>query len=264
MPRDQKHKSNIIRWTTFQLKRGLEFASKRGVYTTDRSIEGIIERRQKPEIVIDCTSAIHHEHNYNICKEYGIRIVDMTPAKLGTACCPIVNLEQCLESDNINMISCGGQASIPICFAFKQTNPNLDYIEVVSTISSASAGPGTRKNISEYITSTQEAISNMLGFKTVKVIINITPAVPPIQMKTSILANSEDMANIFETKLAIKEIEKSTQMYVPGYQKTVELKKLGAKTMCQIQVTGSGHYLPTYAGNLDIINCAALEVIKHL
>jgi acetaldehyde dehydrogenase len=188
----------------------------------------------------------------------------MTPAKLGVACCPVVNLDRCLEANNINMISCGGQASIPICFAIKQANPHIQYIEVVSTISSASAGPGTRKNISEYITATQKAISNMLDIKEVKVIINITPAMPPIHMKTSILVNSEDVASEADARSRIEAVAATTRRYVPGYHTSVELKQLGSKMMCQVQVTGSGHYLPAYAGNLDIINCAALEVIQRL
>ena len=125
--------------------KGLEFARYRGAHTTDRSIEGVLEDSERPDILIDCTSAAHHQYNYDLCKENGIRIIDMTPAKLGITCCPVVNLDECLKSDNINMISCGGQASIPICQAIKQVNPGINYIEIVSTISSASAGPGTRE-----------------------------------------------------------------------------------------------------------------------
>jgi len=162
------------------------------------------------------------------------------------------------------MISCGGQASMPICFAIKQSNPAIDYIEVVSTISSASAGPGTRKNISQYITSTQKAIRDMLGISSAKVIINITPAIPPIHMRTSILVDSEAISSESETRSSIEDIASRVRSYCPGYYTSVSLHQLGAKTICQVQVTGSGHYLPAYAGNLDIINCAALEVIKNL
>ena len=244
--------------------KGLEFAALRGVAITDRSIEGVLDNNTKPDVIIDCTSAAHHQHNYELCRQHEIRVIDMTPAKLGITCCPVVNLEECLEADNINMISCGGQAAMPICFAIKQANPDLEYIEIVSTISSASAGPGTRKNISQYITSTQEAVSSMLAIKTVKVIINITPAIPPIHMKTSILALSEDITSELDTKAAIERVELFTRMYAPGYRTSVGLKQLGVKTMCQVQVTGCGHYLPAYAGNLDIINCAALEVLQRL
>ena len=244
--------------------KGLEFARHRGVKTTDRSIEGIIYDIEKPDVVVDCTSAEHHKYNYELCRLNEITIIDMTPAKLGVSCCPIVNLNECKGADNINMISCGGQASIPISMAIKKTNPELEYIEEISTISSASAGPGTRKNISEYITSTQQAVANMLNINEVKVIINITPAIPPIHMKTTVLTNSEDIVSAKETTLAIKKYEENTKRYVPGYRSTVDLKQIGAKTVCQVEVTGSGDYLPAYAGNLDIINCAALEVLRSL
>ena len=244
--------------------KGLEFAASRGVFTTDRSIEGVFEDGIKPDILIDCTSANYHRKNYEVCRRKGIVVIDMTPAKLGIACCPAVNLNDCIGFDNINMISCGGQASIPICSAIKQSNPHLSYIEIVSTIASCSAGPGTRKNISKYITSTQEAISDLLKIERVKTIINITPAIPPVHMKTSVLLESSELQSESETRTCIaKEVER-TRKYAPGYKTTVELKKLGIKTMCQVQVVGSGDYLPAYAGNLDIINCAALEVIKNL
>ena len=244
--------------------KGLEFALRRSAPITDRSMEGVLEDGETPDILIDCTSAAHHQYNYDLCKKHGIRIVDMTPAKLGVSCCPVVNLEECLDADNINMISCGGQASLPICLAIKQVNPAINYIEVVSTISSASAGPGTRKNISQYITSTQKAIRHMLDISFVKVIINITPAIPPIHMKTSILVDSEAILSESETRLSIESVAARVRAYSPGYYTSVDLRRMGAKTMCQVQVTGSGHYLPAYAGNLDIINCAALEVIKKL
>ena len=244
--------------------KGLEFALRRGVPITDRSVEGVLEDGEKPEILIDCTSAAHHQYNYDICKKHGIRIVDMTPAKLGVPCCPVLNLDSCIDADNVNMISCGGQASMPICLAIKQANPEIDYIEVVSTISSASAGPGTRKNISQYITATQKAIRDMLGISSVKVIINITPAIPPIHMKTSILVDSEAISSVSETMANIESIASKVRSYAPGYYTSVDLRRLGDKTICQVQVTGSGHYLPAYAGNLDIINCAALEVIRKL
>jgi acetaldehyde dehydrogenase (acetylating) len=244
--------------------KGLEFAARRGVSITDRSIEGVLENKYKPEVVIDCTSAAHHQFNYKLCRKNGVRIIDMTPAKLGVACCPVVNLKKCLDADNINMISCGGQAAMPICFAIKQANPDVEYIEVVSTISSASAGPGTRKNISQYITSTQEAISSMLAIPTAKAIINITPAIPPVHMKTSILVCSEDIASVSDTKASIQRIESLVRKYAPGYRMLVELRQLGEKIICQVEMTGSGHYLPAYSGNLDIINCAALEVLQQL
>ena len=244
--------------------KGLLFAKSIGVKITDRSIEGIIFDNEKPDIIIDATSALHHNKNYKLSKENGIKIIDMTPSRLGISCCPIVNLNQCLDSDNINMISCGGQAALPICYAIKSTNNNLNYIEAVSTISSASAGPATRKNISQYIESTEKAISEMLNINEVKIILNITPALPPIEMKTSILMKTKEIENIDETWNKIKEISEKTRKYIKGYKNSLSLKNIGDKSICQIKVNGSGDYLPKYAGNLDIINCAAIEVIRKL
>lgn len=244
--------------------KGLKFAKTLGVPTTDRSIQGIIDGNEKPDIIIDATSALHHKENYKIAKDNGIRIIDMTPAKIGLSCCPVVNIDSCLKSDNINMISCGGQAALPICFAIKNINQNINYIEAVSTISSASAGPATRRNISQYIASTEAAISNLLKIEKVKIMLNITPALPPIEMKTSILVKTNDIEDITKTRDEIDFISNKTRRYIPGYKNIIPLSAVGNKCICQIQIHGSGDYLPTYAGNLDIINCAAIEVIKKL
>ena len=244
--------------------KGLKFAKTYGIPTSDRSIQGIISDFKKPDIIIDATNALDHHRNYEIAKANGIKIIDMTPSKIGESCCPIVNIKKCLNQDNISMISCGGQSAMPICHAIKLVNKGLTYIEVVSTISSASAGPATRKNISQYISSTEEAISKMLEIDKVKIILNITPALPPIEMSTTILIKKEDIVDIQRTWDEIQEISRKTREYVPGYKNNLPLKEIGEKIICQIKVNGSGDYLPKYAGNLDIINCAAIEVVKQL
>ena len=244
--------------------KGLLFASSLDVPTTDRSIDGIINYHKKPDIIIDATSAIHHTYNYEIAKENGIVIIDMTPANLGQPCCPAINLKDCIKNDNINMISCGAQAAIPICSAIKSSNQNLNYVEVVSTISSLSAGLGTRRNISQYINTTENAITDILGIKHVKVIINITPALPPIRMKTSILIESKEIINFQDTLDSIEKMSDRTREYVHRFKNIISLKRIGDKIISQIEVTSNGDYLPEYAGNLEIINCAAINVIKNL
>ena len=244
--------------------KGLSFASSLGVHTTDRSIDGIINYHNKPDIIVDATSAIFHKYHYEVAKKNKILIIDMTPANLGISCCPAINLNECLKNDNINMISCGGQTSIPICFALKSSNFNLSYIEVVSTISSISTGLGTRINISEYITATENAITNFTGIKNVKVIINISPALPPVTMKTSIFVESKEIINYQDTVDNIRLMSNKTREYVKGFKNVITLKTIGDKTFSQIEVRGSGDYFPEYAGNLEIINCAALNVIKNL
>jgi acetaldehyde dehydrogenase len=218
----------------------------------------------KPDILIDCTSAACHPHHDEVCQSNGIRIVDMTPAKLGAACCPAVNLEQCLNASNINMISCGGQAALPLCFGIKQSNPAVNYMEVVSTVASLSVGPGTRKNLSEYIVSTQKAIEVMLGIDKAKVIVNFSPASPPLMMRTTVIVGSDAISDEAGMAKSVENMIAKVQSYVPGYQASMKSRKVGPKTMCQVMVSGCGHYLPKYAGNLDIINCAALEVIRSL
>jgi acetaldehyde dehydrogenase len=244
--------------------KGLAFAKSRGVSTSARGVEGIVDSSIKPDLLIDCTSASCHPYHDQVCQSNGIRIVDMTPAKLGVACCPAINLEQCLDSTNINMISCGGQAALPLCFGIKRSNPAVNYVEIISTVASLSVGPGTRKNLSEYIISTQKAIEAMLGIRKVKVIVNISPANPPLMMRTTVVVDSDTVSDEIGMNKSIENIIEKVQGYVPGYQTSMKLKKLGSKAMCQVVVSGCGHYLPKYAGNLDIINCAALELIKRL
>jgi len=244
--------------------KGLAFAKSRGVSTTARGVEGIVDSNIKPDLLIDCTSASCHPYHDVVCQNNGIRIVDMTPAKLGVACCPAINLEQCLNSSNINMISCGGQAALPLCYGIKRYNPEVNYVEVISTVASLSVGPGTRSNLSEYITSTQKAIEALLGIHKVKVIVNISPANPPPMMRTTVVVSSDSVSDEVDMNESIENMIAKVQSYVPGYQASMKLKKIGSKAICQVIVSGCGHYLPRYAGNLDIINCAALEVIKSL
>lgn len=243
---------------------GLAFARARGVLTTHQSINGLFDQGIKPDVVIDCTTASSHLYHYKVSKSMGVKMIDMTPAKLGVPCCPAINLDRCLPSDNINMISCGGQAAIPLCFAMKEVNPDIDYVEVVSTVASASVGPGTRSNISEYILATQKAIQQMLNIAKVKVMVNISPANPPLIMRTTVVADSAQVSSLSATARSIDALVERTRRYIPGYQASMQLSELGPKAMCQVVVSGCGDYLPKYAGNLDIINCAALEVIRAL
>ena len=244
--------------------KGLRLASSLGVPITDRSIDAITKLKNKPDIIVDATSALYHKYHYEVAKKNKILIIDMTPANYGISCCPAINLTECIKEDNINMISCGGQSSIPICYAIKASNTDLDYIEVVSTISSASAGLATRRNISNYINTTENAIMNLTGIKNVKVIINISPAIPPIRMKTSIFVETQQIINYQETIANIKLMSDKTREYVKGLKNIIILKSFGEKTLSQIEIIGSGDYFEEYAGNLEIINCAALKVIKNL
>jgi acetaldehyde dehydrogenase len=188
-------------------------------------------------------------------------VIDMTPAKIGLMCVPVINLQKSLRADNINLVTCGGQASIPVAYAISQVHPETSYIEIVSTIASKSAGIGTRDNIDEFTQTTKDALSFFTGVRHTKAIIVLNPAEPPINMRTTVYAliNNPDMGsirrNVFVTAEKVKK-------YVPGYKIIVEPTLENGRIITTVGVTGLGDYLPVYAGNLDIITCAAVKIAE--
>jgi len=244
---------------------GMNYANSYGITISDRGIEAIQNNPKICDVVFDCTSAQAHLHHWEILTKLGKTVIDMTPAKLGELCVPAINGEDCLKTGatNINMITCGGQASIPIAYALSQVHPNIEYIEVASSIASRSAGPATRLNLDEYIETTQLALKKFTGAKKTKAILILNPAQPPIDMQTSIYAKivEPDMnAILASVNLMVEKIK----LYVPGYQLLVPPSKEGDKIIVTIKVIGAGDYLPQYAGNLDIINCAAIAMAERL
>jgi len=235
---------------------GMKRANALGVTISDRGIEAIVN---------DCTSAHAHTEHWAILDRLGKTVIDMTPAKLGELCVPAINASECLATGarNINMITCGGQSSIPIAYAIAQVQPDIDYVEVASSIASRSAGPATRHNLDEYIETTQEALQRFSGAKHAKAILILNPANPPIDMQTTIYAKiaNPDMPAIQASVAAM--VEKLKQ-YVPGYQLIVAPTLEGGKVITTIKVLGAGDYLPQYAGNLDIINCAAIAMAERI
>ena len=247
---------------------GLKFAKSLGIKTSCRSINEIVSNPKCCDIVFDATSAESHKIHAPILKKLNKFTIDMTPSHVGKMCVPLLNLDECLIEKNINMITCGGQASTPIISAIMSIHPETKYVELVSSISSKSAGIGTRNNIDEYAQTTGDAIKRMTGVQNSKSIIIINPANPPIIMNNTIYA---DIPNPNVTKLnklvniTVNKIKK----YVPGYKLTVGPVLENGRLTIMTTVTGHGDYLPTYAGNLDIINCAAIMVAesyakKHL
>ncbi len=189
-------------------------------------------------------------------------VIDLTPAKRGGFCVPSVNLDSSLDTLNVNMVTCGGQASSPIAHALGATHDDIDYIEVVSSIASRSAGPATRSNLDEYIHTTEGAIKQFSGARRSKAILNLNPAVPCINMQTTVFAlvRNPDI-EAFTAKL--REVVVEVQRHIPGYQVLVWPKLDNGRVATMVRVTGSGDYLPAYAGNLDIINCAAIAVAEE-
>ncbi len=244
---------------------GMKRASSLGVPISDRGIEAIVNTPDICDVVFDCTSAQAHIAHWAVLDKLGKTVVDMTPAKLGEFCIPAINAQACLDTGtrNINMITCGGQSSIPIAYAIGQVQPNIEYMEVASSIASRSAGPATRANLDEYIETTEEALQRFSGATRTKAILIMNPANPPIDMQTTIYAKvaNPDLPAIVAAVGAMVERLKT---YVPGYQLVVPPTIEGGNVVTTIKVLGAGDYLPQYAGNLDIINCAAIAVAEMI
>nr|WP_316639506.1 acetaldehyde dehydrogenase (acetylating) [uncultured Roseateles sp.] len=244
---------------------GIKRANSLGVTISDRGIEAIVNNPDICDLVFDCTSAHAHAEHWPVLQRLGKTVVDMTPAKLGALCIPAINAQECLDSGarNINMITCGGQSSIPIAHAISKVHANIEYIEVASSIASRSAGPATRYNLDEYIETTQEALQKFSGAQRTKAILILNPANPPIDMQTTIYAKvpKPDLPAVTASVLAMVEKLKT---YVPGFQLIVPPTLEGDKIVTTIKVLGAGDYLPQYAGNLDIINCAAIAMAEMI
>lgn len=242
--------------------KGMSKAINLGVTISDRSIDILKENPELYDLVFDATSAKQHFNHAKVFKELDKTVIDLTPAKVGVLCVPSVNLAECLKEKNINTITCGGQASIPLAYALGTVHPNIEYIEVVSAIASKSAGPGTRANLDEYIETTEKGIQLFSKCKKSKVILILNPAEPSIDMQTTIQAiiKEPDMDSIIE---AVNKMVETIKKYVPGYQLIVPPTYDGNRVIIIVRVKGLGDYLPSYAGNLDIINCAAIAIAEE-
>ena len=241
---------------------GMRKALELGVPISDKSINAFTSGLFDVDLVFDATSAANHKVHAPIFEKLGIIAIDMTPSQVGKLCVPAINIDECTESTNLNMITCGGQSSLPIASVLKQVIPDINYIEIVSAISSNSAGPGTRANLDEYINNTEQALTYFTGCEAVKVIINLNPAKPNIDMQTTIFAKVES-CDIEKVTMAVKSCVEKIQKYVPGYRLVVEPVFDSGRIMIMVRVSGLGDYLPSYAGNLDIINCAAIVAAEE-
>jgi acetaldehyde dehydrogenase len=244
---------------------GMKRAHTLGVPISDRGIEAIISNPEICDVVFDCTSAQAHIEHWDVLKKLGKIVIDLTPAKLGELCIPAINAEECLATGakNINMITCGGQSSIPIAYAISKIHSQIEYIEVASSIASRSAGPATRRNLDEYIETTQEALQLFSGAKRTKAILILNPANPPIDMQTTIYAKITE-PNISAIRASVVEMVEKLKKYVPGYELLIPPTLEGNRVVTTIKVLGAGDYLPQYAGNLDIINCAAIAITQRI
>ena len=241
---------------------GLKRATKMGVPTSSESIKAISENPECCEIVFDATSADAHIEHSKILKKLKKFTIDMTPSRVGKMCIPLINMEECLKAENINMISCGGQDTTPIVKAIADVHPETQYVEIVAHIASKSAGMGTRDNIDEYTQTTSDGIKDFTKVPKVKAIIILNPAEPPIIMHNTIFAQIK-RPKLKLLKSRIVSVVNKIREYVPGYRLTLGPIFENGRITIMNEVEGSGDYLPKYAGNLDIINCAAIAVAEE-
>lgn len=240
---------------------GLKKAKEQGLTIIDNGIDGLEGKEDVAEIFFDATSAKAHIKNNEVLQRLNKTVIDLTPAAIGPYVVPIINLDENLDKTNVNMVTCGGQSTVPIVSAINNV-VNVEYAEVISTIASKSAGPGTRQNIDEFTKTTARALELIGGAKKGKVLIILNPAEPPIMMRNTIHALIEkyDDETYENIEKAVKETEKKIQQYVPGYKLNSDIYFNKNRVTLSIQVTGLGDYLPTYAGNLDIMTAAAIKV----
>lgn len=269
---------------------GLARARDLAVPVTHHGVEGLIAMPgfADIDIVFDATSAKAHTHNAELLQPLGKRLIDLTPAAIGPYVIPAVNLDEHVDAPNLNMVTCGGQATIPIVAAIARVVP-VPYAEIVASISSKSAGPGTRANIDEFTETTSAAIVEVGGARRGKAIIILNPAEPPLMMRDTVLAlvHAPDRTIHDAIRDSVEKMVADVAAYVPGYRlvQRVQIAEIPAdqpvETLVRtngtdrpdrpthqvsvfLQVTGAGHYLPAYAGNLDIMTSAGLQVAERI
>ncbi|MGO9485736.1 MAG: acetaldehyde dehydrogenase (acetylating) [Rhodomicrobium sp.] len=260
---------------------GLARASRMGVPVTAEGIEGLTKLPNYKDIgvVFDATSAKAHIRNNEILQRGGKKVIDLTPAAIGPFTIPVINGEANIDAANVNMVTCGGQATIPMVYAVRRVSERLIYGEIVASISSKSAGPGTRANIDEFTETTSKAIEILGGAERGKAIIILNPAEPPLIMRDTVMTLSQGGSREAIEK-SVEDMAAEVRKYVPGYRlkQKVQFEHIGdnnpvripgiglssgLKTTIMLEVEGAAHYLPAYAGNLDIMTSAALATAER-
>jgi acetaldehyde/propanal dehydrogenase len=244
---------------------GLLKAREKGLKTTAEGVDGLLAhvKADRIEIAFDATSAYVHHDNARKLQALGIVMIDLTPAAIGPYCVPPVNLAEHVgkRAMNVNMVSCGGQATIPMVAAVSRVQP-VEYAEIVATVSSRSAGPGTRKNIDEFTRTTANGIEQVGGAKRGKAIIILNPAEPPLIMRDTVHCLTRDEPDQNRITESIHAMLAEVQKYVPGYKLKNGPVFDGKRVSVYLEVAGLGDYLPKYAGNLDIMTAAGLRTAE--
>lgn len=250
---------------------GLARAAKLGLETTHERVDWLLAQPDKPDLVFEATSAYVHRDAAPKYAEAGIRAIDLTPAAVGPAVIPPANLREHLDAPNVNMITCGGQATIPIVYAVSRI-VEVPYAEIVASVASVSAGPGTRANIDEFTKTTARGVQTIGGAARGKAIIILNPADPPMIMRDTIFCAIPTDADREAIAASIHDVVKEVQTYVPGYRLLNEPQfdepsiNSGGQALVTtfVEVEGAGDYLPPYAGNLDIMTAAATKVGEEI
>jgi acetaldehyde dehydrogenase len=250
---------------------GLKLAADQGLVSSHEGVDWLLKQDELPDLIFEATSAYVHREYAPRYEEAGIRAVDLTPAAVGPAVIPPVNGEEHVGAMNVNMITCGGQATIPMVAAVSRA-ADVSYAEIVASVSSVSAGPGTRANIDEFTRTTAAGVESIGGAARGKAIIILNPAEPPMIMRDTIFCAVPPDADTDAIVQSIVQMEKAVQEYVPGYRLLQEpqIDEPSAATQGQtkvsifVEVEGAGDYLPPYSGNLDIMTAAAAQVGENI
>ena len=260
---------------------GLEMAKSMNISISSLGLQGFMEMPEyaDTQIFFDATSAGAHQVHHDLISKDGKQMIDLTPAAIGPYCVPVVNLSEHLQAQNVNMVTCGGQATIPMVAAVNQVS-SVRYAEIVASVSSKSAGPGTRANIDEFTQTTALGLEKVGGADKAKAIIVLNPAEPPLLMRNTVFALCDPIDQEL-VKDSVESMVAKVQAYVPGYRlkQEVQFERFGSNNPCVIpgygefeglkasiflEVEGAGHYLPKYAGNLDIMTSAAMGTAEEL
>lgn len=240
--------------------RGLRLAAAMGCETSAKGIDALLNSPEKFDIVFDATNAMSHAEHWSLLEPLGAKLIDLTPSMVGFMVVPTVNGSEVISHRNVNLISCGGQAAIPILHRLVQ-HVKADYVEIVTTAASVSVGRATRLNLDEYIESTQNAVRFFTGVMNVKVMVNISPALPPSVFRVAVSALAID-ANPGQVRALLDATAGDMRAFVPGYEVKV-CNVADGMVFAAVEITASGDRIPRYAGNLDIINSAAVQVAER-